>query len=310
MKKILVIATLAAVFMMSGTVLSQASVEWKGFHWNADEAARIAENDDGYLEVEPTSYYGGAAHYSTPIDFRSARTPWIEATFFDDGQSSGIQLVMKNKHRAYTKIGAWGSDKNYVIYWYNYQSGSEGLVVTSIVRSPGQHTLRLGMQENGTVDYWIDDIRVWTTNNINPESFEDIYLAAQVSTGTFIDYQVGMDYRPPQSVVEIGIDIKAGGNPNNINLKSKGLVPVAVMTTEDFDASTVDPVTVSFADVSPVRWTMEDVDSDGDTDLLFHFKTQELNLNKDSTGATLTGITYDGQAIEGTDTVNIVPKGK
>lgn len=310
MKKILVIATLAAVFMMSGTVLSQASVEWKGFHWNAYEAARIAENDDGYLEVEPTSYYGGAAHYSTPIDFRSARTPWIEATFFDDGQSSGIQLVMKNKHRAYTKIGAWGSDNNYVIYWYNYQSGSEGLVVTSIVRSPGQHTLRLGMQENGTVDYWIDDVRVWTTNNINPESFEDIYLTAQVSTGTFIDYQVGMDYRPPQSVVEIGIDIKAGGNPNNINLKSKGLVPVAVMTTEDFDASTVDPVTVSFADALPVRWTMEDVDSDGDTDLLFHFKTQELNLSKDSTGATLTGITYDRQAIEGTDTVNIVPKGK
>ena len=81
MKKILVIATLAAVFMMSGTVLSQASVEWKGFHWNAYEAARIAENDDGYLEVKPTYYYGGAAHYNTPIDFRSAKTPWIEATF-------------------------------------------------------------------------------------------------------------------------------------------------------------------------------------------------------------------------------------
>jgi hypothetical protein len=217
---------------------------------------------------------------------------------------------MKNKHRAYTKIGAWGSDKNYVIYWYNYQSGSEGLVVTSIVRSPGQHTLRLGMQENGTVDYWIDDVRVWTTNNINPESFEDIYLAAQVSAGTFIDYQVGMDYRPPQSVVEIGIDIKPGGNPNNINLKSKGLAPVAVMTTDEFDASTINPETVLFAAVAAVRWTEEDVDFDGDLDLLFHFKTQELNLNKDSTEATLTGITYDGQAIEGTDTVNIVPKGK
>jgi hypothetical protein len=310
MKKILVIATLAAVFMMSGTVLSQASVEWKGFHWNAYEAARIAENDDGYLEVKPTYYYGGAAHYNTPIDFRSAKTPWIEATFLDDGQMSGIQLVIKNDYREYTHIGASISDKNYMIYWYDYKSRSSGLVDTSIIRTPGQHTLRLGMQENGTVDYWIDDVRIWNTNNINPESFEDIYLAAQVSTGTFIDYQVGMDYRAPKSVVDISIDIKPGGNPNRFNLKSKGVVPVAVMTTDDFDASTIDPETVLFAAVAAVRWTEEDVDFDGDLDLLFHFKTQELKLDKDSTVETLTGFTYDGQAIKGTGRVNIVPKGK
>ena len=82
------------------------------------------------------------------------------------------------------------------------------------------------------------------------------------------------------------------------------------MTTDEFDASTINPETVLFAAVAAVRWTEEDVDVDGDLDLLFHFKTQELNLDKDSTEATLTGITYDGQVIEGTDTANIVPKGK
>jgi hypothetical protein len=55
---------------------------------------------------------------------------------------------------------------------------------------------------------------------------------------------------------------------------------------------------------------MEDVDGDGDLDMLFHFKTQELNLTDDSTEATLTGESLDGGQIEGTDTVNIVPKGK
>jgi len=59
-----------------------------------------------------------------------------------------------------------------------------------------------------------------------------------------------------------------------------------------------------------VRWTMEDVDGDGDLDLLLHFKTEQLGLNEESTGATLTGATYGGQPIQGTDTVNIVPKGK
>ena len=113
---------------------------------------------------------------------------------------------------------------------------------------------------------------------------------------------------PP--VVEVTIDIKPGSDPNSINLKSKGVVPVAVLTTDDFDASTVDPVTVEFAGASPLRWVIEDVDGDGDVDLLFHFKTQDLDLDGDSTEATLTGDTTDGQPIQGTDTVNIVPKGK
>jgi len=112
----------------------------------------------------------------------------------------------------------------------------------------------------------------------------------------------------PYPTIEVDIDIKPGSDPNSINLKSKGVVPVAVLTTNDFDASTVDPDTVEFAGAEPVRWTMEDVDGDGDMDMLFHFKTQELNLDEDSTEAILTGATLDGTSIEGTDTVNIVPK--
>ena len=83
---------------------------------------------------------------------------------------------------------------------------------------------------------------------------------------------------------------------------------MAVLTTEDFDASTVDPGTVLFADAYPVKWAMEDVDHDGDMDILLHFKTQDLNLNQDSAEATLTGETMGGTPVEGTDTVNIVPK--
>jgi hypothetical protein len=83
---------------------------------------------------------------------------------------------------------------------------------------------------------------------------------------------------------------------------------VAVLTTDDFDASTVDPATAVFAGAAPLRWTLEDVDGDSDADMLFHFKTQELNLTPGSTEATLSGKTLDGiWTIEGTDAVNIVP---
>jgi hypothetical protein len=106
---------------------------------------------------------------------------------------------------------------------------------------------------------------------------------------------------------EVVIDIKPGSVPNSINLKSKGVVPVAVMSTDVFDATTIDPTTVVFAGASPVHWTFEDVDDNGLKDMLFHFRTQELVLTPDSTEAMLTGGTYDGVSIFGTDEVRIVP---
>jgi len=108
----------------------------------------------------------------------------------------------------------------------------------------------------------------------------------------------------------VEIDIKPGSDPNSINPDSKGMVPVAVLSTAEYDATLIDPDTVLFAGALPVRWTQEDVDGDGDMDMLFHFKTQELDLDATSTEATLTGTTFGGQPIQGTDMVNIVPKGK
>ena len=85
---------------------------------------------------------------------------------------------------------------------------------------------------------------------------------------------------------------------------------MAVLTTDDFDASTVDPGTVLFAGVQPVRWTEEDVGGDGDLDFLFHFKTKKLKLTEDSAEAYLTGKTRSRAFVWGVDTVKIVSKGK
>lgn len=111
---------------------------------------------------------------------------------------------------------------------------------------------------------------------------------------------------PQPSDIEVTIDIKPGSNKNNINLKSWGIVPVAVLTTDDFDAGTVDPATVEFAGAAPVRWKLADVDHDGDDDMMFHFRTWELDLDQDSTEATLTGQTTQGVLIEGSDEVRII----
>jgi hypothetical protein len=112
---------------------------------------------------------------------------------------------------------------------------------------------------------------------------------------------------PAPTLVKVAIDIKPGSDTNPINLKSNGVVPVAVLTTESFNAAMVDPATVDFAGAVPVHCTLEDVDGDGNEDMLLHFRTQELNLDKDSTEATLTGETTEGVSIQGTDAVQIVP---
>jgi len=46
-------------------------------------------------------------------------------------------------------------------------------------------------------------------------------------------------------VIDTGIDIKPGSFPNAINMGSNGVVPVAFLTDFGFDASTVDPGTVT-----------------------------------------------------------------
>ena len=110
--------------------------------------------------------------------------------------------------------------------------------------------------------------------------------------------------------IPLSIDIKPGSDQNSINLKSKGKIPVAILTTGDFDALLVDPLTVQFgpdaATESHRLWHVKDIDEDGNADLLFHFNTQETGIVCGNTEATLTGETHDGQAISGTDAINTV----
>ncbi len=110
---------------------------------------------------------------------------------------------------------------------------------------------------------------------------------------------------------EVYIDIKPGSYPNSINPGSNGVISVAILTTDDFDASTVDVTTVQFgpdgAEQCKRKAAIEDVDGDGNLDMVLHFKVKETGIQAGDTDATLTGQTYDGVSIEGTDSIRTVP---
>lgn len=108
----------------------------------------------------------------------------------------------------------------------------------------------------------------------------------------------------------IMIDIKPGTFPNSINPKSKGKIPVAILTTPSFNAATVDPTTLLFGstgnEVAPVHSAMEDVDGDGDLDMVLHFATQNTGITCGNTTASLTGALFSGVKFKGFDFIETV----
>jgi hypothetical protein len=129
----------------------------------------------------------------------------------------------------------------------------------------------------------------------------------------------------PVGAMPVDIDIKPGSDPNSIKLNDKGdaRIAVAVLSTEEFNAADVDAAKVTLGnedgDDTPVAKrnngtlmaSPEDVDADGDLDLVLHFERLQLldkgDLNASSTELVLLGELTDGKKIRGADAVRVIP---
>jgi dipeptidyl aminopeptidase/acylaminoacyl peptidase len=123
-------------------------------------------------------------------------------------------------------------------------------------------------------------------------------------------------YLAPDGPTEVAVDVKPGSSRNPINLRSRGVTPIAILSTQtvagdatDFDAATVDAATVQVGPLGaiPRRATLEDVDGDGDWDLLLHVDTRAMGIGHADGLLCLTASTMDDGAIEGCDAISIVP---
>jgi hypothetical protein len=116
--------------------------------------------------------------------------------------------------------------------------------------------------------------------------------------------------RQGPAAIRVAVDIKPGEVTNTINLRSQGVLPVAILSTLTFDARVVDALSVRFgpaqAREAHGRGLVEDVNGDGRPDLLLHFRTQDAGLTVGMTTACLTGTTAAGVAIEGCDAVRLI----
>ena len=150
-----------------------------------------------------------------------------------------------------------------------------------------------------------------------------------------------------QTPTSVYVDIKPGSCPNPMNVKSQGVLMVAILGTVDLDVATIDPASIKMVlpggtEVAPIRSSIADVATyvetptisdcggacytqtgDGYDDLTVKFRTQdivaalelELEEGEELTDGTcimltLTGV-LDGEttAITGTDYVTLLVKG-
>jgi hypothetical protein len=132
--------------------------------------------------------------------------------------------------------------------------------------------------------------------------------------------------------IEVAVDIKPQSCPNPLNVKGKGVLPVAILGTAGFDVTLIDPSTIMLQGVPLLRWAIEDVATplvdgepscfncieegplDGYLDLTLKFDKQAVVevIGEVEDGECvlleLTGELFDGTPIAGMDAILIKDK--
>ena len=107
--------------------------------------------------------------------------------------------------------------------------------------------------------------------------------------------------------IPVDIDVRPGNANNKVFPNKSGKLPVAILSSAEFDALQVDPATLQFGSArAPVADppTTGDVDGEFGDDMVAKFNVQETGIFCDDTDVTLSGSTYAGDPFLGMDNID------
>ncbi len=119
------------------------------------------------------------------------------------------------------------------------------------------------------------------------------------------------------SSIVVGVDVRPYTVANRIPLNAGGTLPVAILGTAEFDVTTVDPPSLAFGPANG-PWTapvhdlgvpgvvddhLQDVNEDGYSDLLTHYRVPELAFTDGDELGCIAGLTLGGEVLEGCDSI-------
>lgn len=136
-------------------------------------------------------------------------------------------------------------------------------------------------------------------------------VVTDVNFSSVSKFQIGdrsafVEFVPQPTVVEVEMDIRPGRYPNKINLSRKKNLWIAILSSENFDATTIDPASVRIGPAGAGinrNPRVVDVDGDGDNDLKLRFKVSEIGIACGDTELSLSASTFDGTEIVATDSI-------
>jgi hypothetical protein len=231
-------------------------------------------------------------------------------TLYDSNQD--IQPPLYRKPRAY-RIG--DSEDPLDVDHIN-GGGDSRTVLCNITQMFSLGKLNCGKVTGGTQPYYV---QATNSNFITDPRFDPATLACIDDEDCFdLDqYAVSSNLVPLTIIcpIETIVDIKPGPAMATINVGLNGNIPVAILSTSDFDATTINPWTTKLEGANNrlksnnlLQYSITDVNGDLEDDLMLHFEIEGFSVSP--TGETepviFTGRTSDGRYVEGIDYVRII----
>lgn len=161
----------------------------------------------------------------------------------------------------------------------------------------------------GTVNFYIHGYVDLATGHKNAAGDDPEAVAYTCPSGgsDFFDIAFHGTTTGPVDFVSVNISIKPIADaPVPINVGDKGATPVAILSTDTFDATTIDASTLRFGPSGAVvqgKAKNDDVNRDGRIDMVAQFPSQNIGVSCADTALVLKGNTKTGTPIQGSQAI-------